>query len=54
MDTVGQIMAYEEGRLDDEETIELFQHLVSTGTIWHLQGSYQRAAQALLEDGLIS
>jgi len=41
------IIAYECGELNDEETLELFQQLVATGTIFHLQGHYQRTAVAL-------
>jgi hypothetical protein len=32
---------------DPAEIRELFELLVSSGTIWHLQGSYQRAARDL-------
>ena len=46
-DTVGQITAYEQGDLDHDETLTLFEHLLDDGTLWHLQGAYQRAAIAL-------
>jgi hypothetical protein len=46
-DYVGQIMAYEQGDLDNEDTLTLFRYLVDRGTIWHLQGHYQRAAHAM-------
>lgn len=52
-DVVGQIIAYESCELDDEATIELFQHLLDTGMIWSLQGFYQRALQGLLDAGLV-
>lgn len=52
-DVVGAIMAYEQGDLDNDEMVELFQHLVDDGTIYHLQGSYQRTASALEAVGLI-
>lgn len=52
MDQVSQIMAYESGELDEEATIELFQHLIDTGLAWQLQGSYGRAAARLIEDGV--
>ena len=51
---LSQIMAYEQGDLDEDEIIDLFQNLVSTGVVWTLQGSYGRTAKDLLEAGLIS
>ena len=53
-DTTGQIIAYEQGELDQDEVIELFQHLVDTGLAWKLQGSYGRMAKALIDGGHIS
>lgn len=53
-DVTGNIIAYECGELDQEQTIELFQHLVNTGMAWQLQGSYGRTAAALIEAGEIS
>jgi hypothetical protein len=52
-DTVGQIMAYESGELDEDAIVTLFQHLVDTGMVWQLQGSYGRTAVRLMRDGLI-
>lgn len=50
-DVVDFIMAYEGGDIDEDQIIEGFQHLISTGMIRNLQGSYQRTAQALIDAG---
>ena len=50
-DCVGAIIRFEQGELDREETVELFQHLIDTGLAWKLQGSYGRAAKRLIEAG---
>ena len=38
-DQLSAIIAYEQGDLDQDATVELFQHLVDTGLAWQLQGS---------------
>lgn len=48
------IIAYESGELDEEGTTELFQHLIDTGLAWTLQGSYGRAAHAMIANGQCS
>ena len=48
------IIAFENGELDETEVIALFQELCDTGTIYHLQGSYQRIAQQLIHEGLVT
>lgn len=53
-DVAGAIIAYEQGDLSDEATIELFQHLVDIGMAWTLQGHYGRTARALIDAGLVS
>tara|TARA_B100001123_G_C15034497_1_gene916824 strand:- start:32 stop:214 length:183 start_codon:yes stop_codon:yes gene_type:complete len=53
MDMVAEIMRYESGEMTVEEVVEFFQRLLTTGAVYHLQGSYQRTAQSLIEQGLI-
>ena len=53
MRLVDRLIAYEEGQMTEDEEIALFQHLVDTGTCWHLQGHYHRVAATLIEAGLI-
>lgn len=48
------IIAFEQGELDEEETLELFQHLVNSGLAWELQGRYGRTARAMIEAGEIT
>ncbi len=52
-DIVGQIMAFENGELPNEEVYALFQFLLDSGMIHSLQGSYQRMAEDLLLAGVI-
>jgi len=54
IDVVGLIMAFEQGELNDNDTITLFAELVRTGQAWSLQGSYGRGATSLIEQGYIS
>ena len=51
--SVAEMMAWENGELDDESVIALFQKLVDSGMAWKLQGSYGRQAKALIDAGLI-
>ena len=53
MNVMQGIMDYENGDMDNVEVLEFFQHLVNTGIINHLQGSYQRVATELLSQGMI-
>jgi len=47
------IMRYEEGQLDNDAVIELFSHLIKTGKVWQLQGSYGRSAIDFIKSGII-
>ncbi|MEU7400061.1 hypothetical protein [Streptomyces sp. NPDC044948] len=53
-DIAVDLISFELGELDDSETLELFAYLVETGMAWNLQGAYGRAAQRLIDLGLIS
>ena len=50
-DTVGFIIAFEAGELDNEQAVEGFQHLIDTGLVWQLQGAYGRTAAVLIHSG---
>jgi hypothetical protein len=52
-DLISNIIAFESGELEENDIIELFQHLVNTGLAWSLQGSYGRTASALIDAGLV-
>lgn len=48
---IDEIIKYENGELDEQETIELFQRLIDNRMAWSLQGHYGRTAAALIEAG---
>ena len=50
---VNDIIDYEEGKLNDAQTLKLFSSLVRSGAVWSLQGHYGRTASALIQDGWI-
>ena len=52
MTDLDAIMLIEGGQeATEEEILGAFQTLIDSGTIWNLQGSYGRAAHALIEAG---
>ena len=53
-DLLEKIMRFEEGDMDEAETIDFFQDLVNTGMAWKLQGYYGRVAAHLIDQGLVS
>ncbi len=54
MNHLNGIMAYEDGELDEDGIIDLFQAMINDGTVWSLQGQYGRMAQNLINRGLCS
>jgi polyhydroxyalkanoate synthesis regulator phasin len=54
MDMVDKIIRYENGEMNQEETVELFQELVKSGLAWQLQGHYGRTAKQLIDAGLVA
>jgi len=45
------IIDYENGDMDWDRIVEMFQKLIDSGQAWTLQGSYGRMAQRLIENG---
>ena len=52
MSYLEDIIKYENGEMDDVETITMFQKLIDNGVVWQLQGSYGRTAVRLIESGV--
>jgi hypothetical protein len=48
---VDDIILYENGGLNQEETVAMFQRFIDSGLAWQLQGHYGRTAAALIESG---
>jgi len=48
---IDEIIKYEAGELNDEQTLCLFSNLIRSGMAWKLQGHYGRTAKALIDDG---
>lgn len=47
-----RMIAYENGELDEDSIVELFQELIDSDLCWQLQGSYARMAQRLIDSEL--
>lgn len=45
------IMKFEEGRMTNEEVVQLFSELVETGDVWKLGEDYVNAAAILIDSG---
>lgn len=53
MDVLDMIK-YENGQLNDIETLVMFSKGIKEGSVWSFQGHYGRTANALIEDGFIN
>jgi len=53
MNITNKIILFENGELNEEEVIKLFEQLYITGMISQLQGFYGRTFNDLVESGLI-
>jgi hypothetical protein len=51
MPDLDKLIAFENGELDFDEVVDLFQNLIDTGLAWTLQGFYGRTAAQLIDDG---
>jgi hypothetical protein len=54
MNMIDEIVRYESGEMDEEQEIEFFQALLDTGTIFSLQGHYQRQMDRMIENGVVN
>ena len=50
---IDTINRYEAGELMQDEELEFFSQLISTGLAWTLQGRYGRDAQWFIDNGII-
>jgi hypothetical protein len=48
---VQDIIDYENGDMDFDRIVDMFQKLIDSGQAWTLQGHYGRTAMALIEQG---
>jgi len=51
MPDINDIIDYENGDMDWDRIVDMFQTLINTGYAWSLQGHYGRTAQSLIDDG---
>lgn len=48
---VDQIIDFEQGEQDHDETVAMFQGMIDNGTAWTFQGFYGRTANDLIQAG---
>lgn len=49
---ISDLVAWEDGELNEDEEVSLFQSLIDSGDVWLLQGFYGRHAQYMIDKGL--
>ena len=54
MKLLNQMIAFEEGELDEDGVLDLFAELIGSGQAWTLQGFYGRTAAALIDAGYLT
>jgi hypothetical protein len=52
--SLDEILNYEDGSMDRDETVSFFSRLIKSGMVNHLQGSYGRTAARLIEAGYLA
>jgi hypothetical protein len=53
MPDIDDILAWENGEMDEEQEERFFQSLVDSGLAWSLQGMYGRRAMELIRMGVV-
>ena len=51
---INEIIAFEQGDLEEGRLVALFQKLTDSGHVWTMQGVYGRTAIHLIAQGLVS
>ena len=51
MPNIEQIIKYEQGAMDYDEMVHMFQCMINDGSVWRLQGHYGRTAKSLIDSG---
>ena len=51
MENVNDIIEFENGEQEQEDTSAMFQRMIDDGSAWRMQGSYGRTAMSLIESG---
>lgn len=52
MPSIDDILAYEQGEMEEDQMVDFFQNLIDTGAAWFLQGHYGRTAASLISAGI--